>query len=100
MQTQRTDFCTWGAGREGECGTHWESSIGMCTPPHGKQTASGKLPCSAGNSAPCSVKTWGGGWESAMGGRLQREGMYVYLQLTHVVVWQKLTQHYKAFLLQ
>ena len=28
-----------------------------------------------------------------VGGRLKREGTYVYLQLIHVVVWQQLTQH-------
>ena len=35
-----------------------------------------------------------------MGGRLKREGMYVYIYLTHVVVQQKLTPHGKAILLQ
>ena len=35
-----------------------------------------------------------------MGGRLKREGMYVYLELIHVVVQQKPTQHYKAIIIQ
>ena len=35
-----------------------------------------------------------------MGGRFKREGMYVCLQLIHVVVWQKPTQHCKAIILQ
>ena len=34
------------------------------------------------------------------GGRLKREGIYVYLQLIHVAVQQKLTQHWKAIILQ
>ena len=29
-----------------------------------------------------------------MGGRLKRDGIYVYVQLIHVVVRQKLTQYY------
>ena len=32
--------------------------------------------------------------------RLKREGMYVYLKLTHVIVRQKPTQHCKAIILQ
>ena len=34
----------------------------------------------------------GGGMGVKVGGRLQREGMYVYVQLIHFVVQQKLTQ--------
>ena len=34
------------------------------------------------------------------GERFKREGLYVYLQLIHVDVWQKLTQYYKAMILQ
>ena len=33
-------------------------------------------------------------------GRLQREGIYVQIQLIHTVVWQKLTQYCKAIILQ
>ena len=40
----------------------------------------------------------GMGWE--VGGRFKREGPYVYLWLTPVDVWQKTTQHCKAFMLQ
>ena len=32
--------------------------------------------------------------------RLQKEGIYVYVQLTHYAAWQKLTQHCKATALQ
>ena len=38
----------------------------------------------------------GRGW----GGRLKREGTYVYIQQIYVVVRQKLTQHCKAIILQ
>ena len=38
----------------------------------------------------------GRGW----GGRLKREGTYVYIQQIYVVVQQKLTQHCKAIILQ
>ena len=33
-----------------------------------------------------------------VGGRLDREGIYVYVQLTHAVVQQKPTQHYNAIM--
>jgi len=36
------------------------------------------------------------GWGEVVGGRLRREGTYVYIWLIHFVVQQKLTQHYKA----
>ena len=36
-----------------------------------------------------------GGW-----GRLQREGTYAYLRLTHVNVWKKPTKFCKAIILQ
>ena len=35
-----------------------------------------------------------------MGGRLKREGIYVYLWLIHFVEQQKPTQHCKAIILQ
>ena len=34
------------------------------------------------------------------GGKLEREGIYVYLQLGHVVVQQKPTQCFKPIILQ
>ena len=34
------------------------------------------------------------------GGKVKREGLYVYLELIHVVVQQKLIQHCKAIILQ
>ena len=36
-------------------------------------------------------------WE--VGGRFQREGIYVYLWLIHADVWQKLTQYCKAIII-
>ena len=33
-------------------------------------------------------------------GRVKREGTYVYLRLSHTVVWQKSAQHCKAIILQ
>ena len=35
-----------------------------------------------------------------MGGRFRKEGTYVYLWLTHVDVWEKPIQYYKAITLQ
>ena len=35
-----------------------------------------------------------------MGGRSTREGVYVYIQLIHYIVQQKVTQHCKEILLQ
>ena len=40
---------------------------------------------------------WEGGREAQEGGDM---GIYVYIQLIHFVVQQKLTQHYKAITLQ
>ena len=35
-----------------------------------------------------------------LGGRLRRKGIYVYLQLIHIVVQQKPTQHCRAIIFQ
>ena len=40
------------------------------------------------------------GWDGVMGGGLKREGIYVYIQLIHFVVQQKLTQHCNTIVLQ
>ena len=40
------------------------------------------------------------GMGGGVGGRSEREGIYVYIQLIHFVVQQKLTQHCKATILQ
>ena len=39
------------------------------------------------------------GWDWGVGGRIQREGIYVYLQLTHTVQ-QKIRQHCEEIILQ
>ena len=41
-------------------------------------------------------------WDGAMGigGRFKWEGIYIYLWLIHVVVWQKPIQHCKVIILQ
>jgi len=36
------------------------------------------------------------GWDGGLGGRFERKGIYVYIQLIHSVVQQKLTQHCKV----
>ena len=36
------------------------------------------------------------GWDGGRGERFRREGMYVYLWLILIVVWQELAQHCKA----
>ena len=40
------------------------------------------------------------GWNVGLGGRLKREGIYVYVSLIHAVVEQKPTQNCKAIILQ
>ena len=41
-----------------------------------------------------------GGKGRKMGGRIKREGIYVYLCLIHVEAWQKATKFWKAIILQ
>ena len=38
-------------------------------------------------------------WDE-VGGRLMREGIYVYIQLIRIIVQEKLTQHCKAVIFQ
>ena len=77
----------------------WESSADIRTLPCVKYLANGKLLDSTGSSAPCSVMTWRNGMGS-VGGRLNKEKIYVYIWLIHVVVQQKLTQPCGAIILQ
>ena len=65
-----------------------------------KWITNGNLLYGSGNSNRGSVSTWRGGMGREMGGRLQREGIYVYLWLIHVEVWQKTTKFCKAIILQ
>ena len=39
------------------------------------------------------------GWGAEVGGKLEREGIYVYLELIHFVAQQKLTEHCKTIIL-
>ena len=39
------------------------------------------------------------GWDEA-GGSFKREGIYIYLWLIHVDIWQKPRQYYKAIIFQ
>ena len=48
----------------------------------------------------CKKTAWGNLLWDAVGGRFEREGTYVYLWSIHVDVWQKPTQHCKAFIFQ
>ena len=45
------------------------------------------------------IQSRGVGWWE-MGGRFKREGIYVYLWLIHVEIWQKTTTFCKAIILQ
>ena len=45
------------------------------------------------------LEGWHGRGEG-MAGRLKRKGIYVYIQLIHFVVKQKLIQHCKAIIFQ
>ena len=72
----------------------------MYTLPCVKQIASGKLLYNPSSSAQCSVMTQKGGVEQGVGGRLKMKGIQLHLQLIHVVVQQKLTQHCKTIIHQ
>ena len=87
-------------GGEGEGGMNWEIGFNINTLPCVKQIASGNLLYSTGNSAQCSVTTQIRGMGPGVGGRSKREGIYVYIQLIHLIVQRKLTQHCEAILLQ
>ena len=47
-----------------------------------------------------SVTTKRGRMGQEVGGRFKKEGIYGYLWLIHVDVWQRPTQHCKAIILQ
>ena len=70
---------------EGEGEMNWEGSIDICALLSVKQIASGKLLCNTGSSARRSVMAWRS-MIVRVAGRLKRAGIYVYLQLIHLVV--------------
>ena len=89
-------MCGHGAGGKGggdELGEwHWQIHTTLY------KIVSGKLLNSTRSSAPCSVMTWMGGME---GGREIQEGGYICKHtVDSLSVWQKLTQHCKANILQ
>ena len=47
-----------------------------------------------------SVTTYKGGMRWEVGERFKRAGTYIYLGLILIDEWQKLTQYYKAIILQ
>ena len=71
---QRTDMWTQWEKEEGW--TNWDGSTDIYTPPYVKWIASWKLLCSTRSSAQRSVWPRGVGWR--VGGRLKREGIYIY----------------------
>ena len=81
---------------------NWKIRTDIYPLPCVKQIASGKPLYSTGCSAQCSVTTERGcnGGGLGEGGRSEREGMYVYLELIHAVVQQKQRQHCKAVTFQ
>ena len=80
---------------EGEGGKNEDSSTGTFTSSYVKQIANGKLLGKTGSSTRYSVASSAGGW-----GRSERETIYVYLCILHIVVWQKPIQYCKAIVLR
>ena len=76
-------------------GRNWKIGIDMHTVPRGKQMASGNLLYSTGSSVWCPVVTQMSGM-GKMGGSPKTERIYLYTQLIHFTVWQKLAQYYKS----
>ena len=74
--------------------------MGIYTLPYVEWIDGGNLMCDSGSSSQCSVTTERGGGRWEVGGRFKKEGMYVYLWLMHVNVWQKPARYCKAFILQ
>ena len=67
--------------------------------PYVNYIANGHLLYGSGNSNRGSASAQRGGMGKEMEGKFKREGMYVYLWLTHFEVWQKTTKLYKAIIL-
>ena len=97
-QKHREATCAHCGGRRGR--DELREQHGYYKLPYVKQRASGNLQYDTGGSDWCSVtfQRGGTGWE--MGGRFMREGIYVYLWLTHVDVQQKSTQYCRTVICQ
>ena len=70
------------------------------TLPYVKYIANRNLLKGSENSIRGPVSTWRGEVGTKMGWSFKREGIYVYLWLIHVEVWQKTTKFCKAIILQ
>ena len=90
---------TYGYGERGGEGEIYEKTWKL-TLPYVKYIANGNLLYGSGNSNRGSVPPQRGRMGREMGGRFKREGIYVYLWLIHVEVWQKTTKFCKAIILQ
>ena len=95
MQVQKRHVNLEGEG----AGMIWENGIDIYTLPCVKQVTSGNLLCNTGGPAPSSVMTQRREMQE-LGGRSQREGIYVYIQLTAFITQQKLTRHCRATILR
>lgn len=69
-----------------------EFPIDIYTLPCAKRIAGEKLLCVTQELSSCSVMTQKGG---DGGGRRLKRGIYAYIELIHIVVQEKLTQHCK-----
>ena len=78
----------WTQGRNRVSEMNWESRIDLYTLLCVKQIARVKLPYSTGSSVWCYVIASRGGVERVEG-RLEMEGTYVRMWLTHFIVQQK-----------
>ena len=78
----------WG-GDDWEIGIDMYTLLMLCI----KQITNESLLYSTGNSTQCSAVT-------EVGRKSKKERVYVYVQLIHFAVQQKLTQHCKAIILQ
>ena len=85
---------------EDEGRTNWECHIDVYMLPCIKEISSGKLLYNTGSSLGSVLCDDLEGWMQQERGRLKREGMYLYLLLTHGFVQQKLKQHCKAIIFQ
>ena len=74
-------------------GINWKSTTDTYTLLYIKQITNNNLLYSTGNSTQCSVMTY-------MGIESKKEWIYIYVQLIHFAVQQKLTQHCKSTILQ
>ena len=75
-------------------------AFSIYTLPCVKYIASGKLLYRELPSVLCDELEGCDRWELGGGGRLKREGIYVYIYLIHTFIQYKLTQHCEAIIFQ